>query len=135
MTMKAKETAAKPDTYRTYLCDRPFAFGDPVELTMVHLPLKERTGRLVQVRQGCGQFGSDTLFVRRRDGSLHSFENVGLKHYDEEELPELEQDSPETEYTFKGEWPETGFIVDAPKQPETPGSFAMTITTARNDES
>ena len=96
---------------------------------MIPLPLEERTGRLVQVRRGCGQFGSDAFFVRRRDGSLQSFENVAIRHYSGD-LPTLTEDSTEQEYTLRGAWPETGFIIEEPSQPETPGAFAITITTA-----
>ena len=85
-----------------------------------------RIGRLVQVRKGCGQFGTDVCFLRTADGKLCTVENDALKPI-EAMIPKCD-DTPETEYTIMGEWPETGFIVDSPKQPETPGSFSMMIS-------
>lgn len=37
-------------------------------------------------------------------------------------------DSESTEYNVKGRYPETGFIIQKPSQPQTPGSFALAIT-------
>jgi hypothetical protein len=98
-----------------------FAFNDVVEGWSTR-----RIGRLVQVRKGCGQFGSDVYFLRTADGKLCTVENDSLKHSDA--MITICCDTPETEYTITGEWPETGFIVDSPKQPENPGSFSILIS-------
>jgi len=126
---------------------KEFRFNDHVCIEMVlGVPLEKRTGRLVQVRKGCGQFGSNIYFVRLRDGSLATFENALIRHVDDEQfvdsfyrmngkeapvIPEqspYEIDSTAATYSIGGKWPETGFVVDTPKQPETHGSFAMTIS-------
>lgn len=38
----------------------------------------ETVGRLVQVRKSVGKFKTDLFFIRRFDGSLHSFENEAV---------------------------------------------------------
>jgi hypothetical protein len=125
---------------------KEFRFNDHVCIEMLlGVPIEKRTGRLVQVRKGCGQFGSNIYFLRLRDGDLVTFENVLVRHVDDEQfvdafyrrngqaapvIPEqalYDGDSVAATYSIGGKWPETGFIVDAPKQPETPGCFSMTI--------
>lgn len=129
---------------------RKFHFNDQVVIEMVPVPDDERVGRLVQVRKGCGQFGSDTILVRTSTGKLCSFENVLVRHVDDEafleafykkndttppKIPEQQPDafgdSETAEYSIVGKWPETGFVVDNPKQPETPGSFSMAFSPAK----
>lgn len=126
---------------------KEFRFNDHVCVEMlVGVPIEKRTGRLVQVRRGCGQFGSCVYMLRLRDGSLATFENVIIRHVDDEqfvdafyrlnekEAPVIPDQSPAASdsetatYSIGGEWPEIGFIVDEPKQPETPGSFTMMIS-------
>lgn len=103
-------------------------FGDPVEVTMVFADQADRIGRLIQVRRKCGQFGSDQLFIRKPNGNLQTFENVSLQPYEAAELPPLDGDDTETEYTVAGgKFPETGFIIENPSQPRTHGSFAITV--------
>lgn len=85
-----------------------FEFNDPVEATCV---LEPYIGRLVQIRQKAGQFGSDLYLIRLKDGKLMTLENVGLRKYTLEELPIFEGDSPEREYTIRHELPMTGFMV------------------------
>lgn len=108
---------------------------------------KDRIGRLVQVRKGKGAFMSDVLFVRRCDGSLMAFHNVIVRHAGDRdfeeafyrsngreppvvpEQPPLKIDTDETEYLLGKEYPEVGFVIEEPKQPDDPKqSFAMTIT-------
>jgi hypothetical protein len=127
---------------------KTFRFNDLVVLEMLlGVPDEKRTGRLVQARKGCGQFGSNQFLVRLRDGSLMSFENVLIRHASDKQfedafyrnngrtppfVPEQapqETDSETTEYSIRNGYPETGFVIDQPKQPETPGMFAMAITT------
>ena len=131
---------------------KEFRFNDHVCIeTLFGVPIENRTGRLVQARKGCGQFGSNIYFIRLRDGSLVTFENALIRHVDDEQFVDAfyrrngqaapvipdqapdENDSVNATYSIGGQWPETGFIVAAPKQPETPGSFAMTISSPNND--
>lgn len=126
---------------------KEFRFNDHVCIEcLLGVPDEKRTGRLVQVRKGCGQFGSNLYFVRLRDGSLKTFENAMIRHADDKQfedafyvangrtppvIPEqaINEDDTETvTYTIQHKWPETGFIIENPKQPETPGSFAIMIS-------
>jgi hypothetical protein len=122
--------------------------NDHVYVEMVVAPEEDRSGRLVQVRIGCGQFGSDMYFLRLRDGRLHTYENARIRHVDDPDfeeafyrsngctppvIPEQPLDGcdadPTEPYTIRGDYPEVGFIVHKPSQPQTPGSFGMTIIT------
>lgn len=125
---------------------KEFRFNDHVcmECTL-GVPLEKRTGRLVQVRIGCGQFGSDMFFLRLRDGSLLVWENamirkVGDKRFEDAfyisngktppeipEQPAFEGDGTACEYSIRDKYPETGFIIEKPSQPETPGAFSIAI--------
>ena len=125
-----------------------FHFNEHVCVEMLlGVPIEKRTGRLVQIRKGCGQFGSDIYFVRLRDGSLMTFENVMIRRVDDKKFEEAfyvlngrtppvipeqntcDDDTETSTYTIQQEWPETGFIIEHPAQPETPGSFSFMITT------
>ena len=125
---------------------REFRFNDHVCVEMlIGIPDEERTGRLVQVRMGCGQFGTDIYLMRLRDRTLRAFENVMIRHIDDRNfedafyrsngrtppaIPDQATDDSDTEnveYTIAGKYPETGFIVEKPAQPQKPGFFAMTI--------
>lgn len=127
---------------------KEFRFNDLVCIEMlIGVPDEKRTGRLVQVRKGCGQFGSCLFLVRRRDGSLAAFENAMIRHANDKRFedafyrsngkqPPVIPDQPvnaadsETKcYTIAGKWNETGFIVENPSQPQTPGAFAITVCT------
>ena len=145
---KPGDVSRKSQTIGSVLNERgkEFVFNDHIYGEMLMAPEEKRSGRLVQVRKGCGQFGSNVYFVRLRDGSLMTWENVMIRHIDDERFIEAfylsngneppivsaqavdESDSVDVEYTIGGEYPETGFIIEAPKQPETPGHFAMMIT-------
>jgi hypothetical protein len=126
---------------------KEFRFNDHVCMEwLMGVPDEKRTGRLVQVRKGCGQFGSNTYFLRLRDGGLQTFENVWIRHVGDKDfedsfyrfngkeppiIPEQEidpADAVDVTYTIMNKWPETGFIIKYPSQPETPGSFSMMIT-------
>ena len=105
------------------------SFNDPVEVTFTFLPKEETIGRLVQVRKKCGAWGSDVLFIRLPSGKLRTFENVGIQPYKGKELPFYEGDSIEETYTIMEQYPETGFIIETPKQPESYSPpFAITVT-------
>lgn len=109
--------------YKDHL-NREFRHNDVVECTCVFLPRNEAVGRLLQVRRGKGQFGSDIFLVRRRDGSLMSFENVGLQHASDD-IPINGDDTLDVKYTLQGQFPECGFIVDEPKKPAAPSQMRL----------
>ena len=136
----------RPRGYR----DDTFAWNDHVCIEgLFGVPDERRHGRLVQVRIGCGQFGSDVLFVRIASGELMTFENAMIRHANDRsfelnfyrrnglEPPVITPqephpaDRPGDTYSIGDEWPESGFIVEAPKQPQRAGSFAITISTPR----
>ena len=88
-------------------------------------------GRVVQVRVGCGQHGSDLVFLRFPDNSLETVENEWFNKLEEDEVnfPPWEEDTVESTYTIKHAWPEVGFIVNKPAQPQTPGgAFSLIVT-------
>lgn len=127
---------------------RRFGFNAHVCVEMLMgVPDEKRTGRLVQVRKGVGAFKSDLYFIRLRDGSLMTFSNVMIRSVDDErfvdafyrsnrmaapvipEQPPHPSDSETEEYGILDKYPETGFIIEHPKQPcSSVQSFAMTIT-------
>lgn len=124
-----------------------YAFNDLVVMEcVIGIPDERRIGRLVQVRKGVGQFGSDLYFIRLRDGGLVTFENVLMRRADDKQFedafyrlgqrrepptihpqPPFDGDSEQVEYTITNKWPETGFIIEKPKQPERLGAFAITV--------
>lgn len=138
---------------KTYISSekKPFEFNDHIVVEMLlGAPDELRTGRLVQVRKGVGAFGTDLFIVRLRDGSMRSFENVmirkvGDKQFEEAfyvlngrtppvvpEQPEYPNDSTDGEYSIKQRWPETGFVIEKPKQPKSGTCmFGMRITHAQ----
>jgi hypothetical protein len=89
--------------------------------------------------------------MRLRDGSLETFENALIRHVGDKRfedafyrangltppvIPEQEineDDSETVTYTIQHKWPETGFIIEKPSQPETPGSFTMAIYSPNAD--
>jgi hypothetical protein len=125
---------------------RTFRFNDHVCIELLMgVPDEKRTGRLVQVRKKCGQFGSDIYFVRLRDGSLACFENALMRHVGDKRfedafyrsngkqppmIPDQPPDPIDTEtdiYSIGEKWPETGFIVENSKRPQTPGAFSIAV--------
>lgn len=114
---------------------------------LIGVPDQRRIGRLVQVRKWCGQFGSHIYIIRLANGELMTFENVMIRHYGDKRFedafyrsngrvppsvrvsPPMACDSDMAEYTIGGKWPESGFVVGSPSQPQTPGAFALTIIT------
>lgn len=144
---KPVEITVVPSPVYTAYNGKSFRFNDHVCVEMLFgVPDEERTGRLVQVRKGCGQFGSDLYFIRLRDESLMTFENAMIRKVDDTEFEDMfyrangrtppniphqepmKDDTEEVIYTLKNKWPESGFIVEKPTQPQTPGSFAMAIS-------
>jgi hypothetical protein len=143
--MSDNDTMATNEEYERR--GKTFRFGDHVCAEAIIAADEKRTGRLVQVRIGAGAFGSDIYLIRLRDGILMSFENVSLRHADDKEfeksfyllrddeppvIPDqemLDQDTEETEYSIIDNYPETGFIIHEPLQPNSSlQSFGMTIT-------
>lgn len=125
---------------------REFRFNDHICVEMlIGIPDEERTGRLVQARMGCGQFRTDIYLVRLRDGTLWAFENAMIRHVDDRNFEDSfyrsngrtppaipnqapdDSDTENVEYTIAGKYPETGFIVEKPAQPQKPGLFSMAI--------
>ncbi len=95
-------------------------------------------GRVVQIRTGCGQFGSDMYFLRLPDGSLTTSENQSYRkipsafvdHVEHHFTTDVhyEKEGFEQGYTIGGGQPEVGFIVDGKDTKGTPDtSFAITI--------
>lgn len=124
-----------------------FKFNDHVYVEMILGPIEKRSGRLVQIRRGVGAFGMDIYLIRLRDGSLCAFENVILRKVSDRQFewnfyvsngvepPQIPEqpidprDHLEDEYFISEKWPEVGFIIENPKQPESDvQTFAMTIT-------
>lgn len=137
------------DTPATYMSGGryPLRFNSLVVIEMtMGIPAEHRIGRLVQVRRGTGPFGTDTVIIRCRDGSLRTFCNclvrpAGDRDFedsfyrfngqsppvigDESEYP---CDGPGNEYLIAGEYPEVGFLVEEPAGPPPPAvSFAIAI--------
>ena len=116
------------ETYTPKHSDKVFQFNDVVEFLFTFLPEADRIGRLVQVRKGCGQFGSDVYFIRRVSGVLITGENCKLQH-STKDIPADPTDTTTAEYTIRGKYPEVGFVVEAPRQPQTPPvAFGFAIT-------
>ena len=130
---------------------KEFSFNDHVVIEMLMgMPDEKRTGRLVQVRKKAGAFGSDIIFLRLRDGSCAAFENALMRHVGDKRFEDAfyrsngkeppivpEQpidpiDSTSEVYGIANKWPEVGFIIEKPKQPDSPKqSFSMIITTIK----
>lgn len=102
--------------------------ANPLELKfnqviMVGCVLTPKVGRVVQVRKGVGQFGSDIVFVRFSDGSLSTVENASYypvkTEFEGFYLNQFEDfdDQANLEYTISGKFPETGFLVLNPTHP------------------
>ena len=92
--------------------------------------------RVVQIRTGCGQFGSDMYFLRMPDGSLITAENQSYRKVPAKfmELIEsyfetdIDYEDFELGYTKNGENLEVGFIVDGKDTQGTPDTpFSMVV--------
>lgn len=114
-----------------------------MEMTL-GVPDEKRIGRLIQVRKGCGQFGSDIYLIRNADGKLTAWENAMIRKADDTgfensfyrsngkeppvipDIPIDPDDSTDVDYNIGGHF-HTGFIIEKPTNPERAGAFAMTI--------
>ena len=75
-------------------------------------------GRLVQVRQKKGVFGTDIVFIREQNNILSTHENQCFWIIPDKYTKELDEkfkdvhvdDSDEEEYTICGKYPVTGFL-------------------------
>lgn len=128
--MKMEQTYECPATARGV-----FYFNDHVCMEFVMAPIEKRTGRLLQVRKGVGQFGSDMYILRLRDGGLCTFENCLMRKVEDVQFvqnfyrengrtppmipfqAEEPEDSVGMEYTINHNFPETGFVIEKPAQP------------------
>jgi hypothetical protein len=136
MSEQTKETDKAKETEEVYeqFGSLKFKFNDVVECVTLSL-MRQRpvVGRLVQVRLKNGQFKSDLFFLRHPDGSLGTVENETLKHSDAE-VPIVESDSPQQEYTIQQQWPATGFIIKNSQKPPTPNTpFSLTVKDAHGN--
>jgi len=104
-----------------------FVFNQPVQcMSLAAFGHEPVYGRLVQIRKRVGQFGSDLYLIRKPDGSILAVENELLEPCTLD-CPTHPGDSEETEYMYQNKWPETGFIIEHPKQPETEGECSLII--------
>lgn len=132
-TEGSREDARRPSTAPCYEGDfgHTFHFNSPVIAEFCPGQECERTGRLVQVRKKAGAWGSDMYFIRRNDGSLMTFENVSLREFAGDVAEPFDCDAIDVEYTVKGEYPETGFVIEEPCGPPAQHqAFAITVTSS-----
>lgn len=134
---------------------KEFKHNDHVVAELMHpnVGIDDRSGRLVQIRKGAGAFRSDLYFIRLRDGRLITIENVLLRKVGDRSFedafyrmngcnppvipdqPINESDTLDAAYTIKGNWEETGFIIENPSQPPSQmQSFGMMITKGKSNQ-
>ena len=83
--------------------------------------IEKRVGFCVQVRKGCGQFGSDLVFLRHADESLTTHENQAYFAMSQEQIDLARQifiDTPENEdysfgYKCTGKINQIGFLIES----------------------
>lgn len=96
-------------------------------------------GRVVQIRTGCGQFGSDMYFLRLPDGSLTTAENQSYQKIPDQFIADVERhfktdmdfenEGLEKGYSISGKYLEVGFIVGGDNTTGKPdSSFTVSIT-------
>jgi len=107
---------------------REFKFNDPVKCVTLSLFRRcDVVGRLVQVRIGTGQFGSDLFMLRMPDGGLETFENEMIDPYEGDiEIP-IGPDAIGHSYSICNKYAEVGFIIHGCKRPQPTGCFSMAI--------
>ena len=103
-------------------------------------------GFVVQVRKGCGAFGSDVVLLRENDGTLSSHSNQAfwripsyqvrvIKEYFEHLADEELKDNPEMTYSIAGEREFSGFLItEDDYKDESTCTMAMVITKEKEDE-
>jgi hypothetical protein len=95
-------------------------------------------GRVVQIRTGCGQFGSDMYFLRLPDGTLLTSENQAYRKIPDPFIGDVEshfttdidyeKEGAEEGFTIGGKQLAIGFIVDGKDTKGTPDeSFSIMI--------
>ncbi len=96
--------------------------------------------RVVQIRLGCGQFGSHMYFLRHADGTLITAENQSFKKVPEQFVEDVESyfslsNADEEEgyrlgYSLNGgKHLEIGFIIEKSSTPASPNTpFSLVIT-------
>lgn len=97
-----------------------------------------RVGYLIQVRNKCGQFGSDRVFLRLADGTIADWQNQGffkLLPEDEALARSVFESHPDDEDDSIGYWDcdqvhEIGFIIEksASKPMQVSNDVSITIT-------
>jgi hypothetical protein len=97
--------------------------------------------RVVQIRLGCGQFGSDMYFLRLPTGELITAENQSFRKIPDQFISDVEKhfsttledekEGFEDGFTIAGKYPETGFIIDGKNTKGTPDEpVAITVISA-----
>lgn len=102
--------------------------------------IEKRVGFCVQVRKGCGQFGSDLVFLRHADESLTTHENQSYYSMAQEQIDLARQafsHLPEDEdyslgYSCTDKILEVGFLIEksASQPSQTASMMSMTLTNA-----
>ncbi len=96
-------------------------------------------GYVVQIRKKWGAFGSDTFFIRERDGSLSTHENQSFWRLTEKQVDlvkpyfkytpsEEKKNNPLLEYTIVDKYKECGFIINGNNAPSRVDSCSFSIT-------
>ena len=107
-----------------------------------NLTVEKRLGFCVQVRKGCGQFGSDMVFLRHPDGSLTTHENQAYFPMSEEQealartvFTDLPEDEDYTHgYLCCAKVHEVGFLIENSKSQPTPNTpFSLTVESSNGD--
>ncbi|MBQ0600773.1 plasmid protein [Klebsiella oxytoca] len=103
-------------------------------------PIESRLGYCVQVRKKVGQFGSDIVFLRHRDGNLTTHENNCYVAVSEQQerlarsvfkvLPDEEE--PELGYRDPNGVHETGFVIENSASKAATGGHSVVITVRRS---
>jgi hypothetical protein len=116
--------------------------GQMVVTGLHNLSIEKRLGFCVQIRRGCGQFGSDMVFLRHPDGSLTTHENQAYFPMSEKQetlARTLFSDLPEEEdythgYSCCAKVHEVGFLIENSKSQPTPNTpFSLTVKSSNGD--
>lgn len=143
--LKKVEEGLKGQRDVTYYGMLKATYPDRGEIVLAHLfagrpyNFDNQFARVVQIRIGCGQFGSDMYFLRMPSGKLMTAENQSFRaipkqHYNDVES-HFETDLSYEDAGFRegytvadGKYLKIGFIIDEQDTPGAPDeSFAITI--------
>lgn len=137
--MSIIETIVKARDYRKMIREHPEKYQFvTIGPQQGHNDKNRLIGYCVQVRKGCGQFGSDAVLLRHPNGDLVVHENQSYFPLTEEQegaakslfevLPEDEDDS--LGYIVRGEGEEIGFLIEGLKTQDS--SCSMIIKTSKD---